>query len=153
MKPLTKNKVFRKKFVGDELSGAMNGFFHTRSFNKDSITSMLVKAIRPAKVGTDCIYYDPSDEKGEKVPLRTVYLFEMAINQFEKLEENGLLVKTEDVKSAIELLKTQQIVSGNGPVICPVCKRSCYIYHYKKELCVDCVIDKCFPGFKEKKNE
>ena len=134
MKPLTKNKVFRKKFVGDELTGAMNGFFNTKSFNKDSITSMLVEAIRPAKVGTDFIYYDPSDKKGKKVPLCTVYLFDITIDAFEKLEEKGLLVKTEDVKSALGLLKS---------------KLGGYI---NDELFSD-FIDECFPAFKIKPNK
>ncbi len=68
VKPLTKNKVFRKKFVGDELTWSMNGFFNTVSMNENSITSMIIKAIKPAKVGTDVMYYTPPAKDKKKKP-------------------------------------------------------------------------------------
>jgi len=45
-----KGKIGRKRFVGDELTGAMDGFFGGRHINKNSITSFLMKLFKKTEV-------------------------------------------------------------------------------------------------------
>lgn len=144
LKPLTRNKVFRKKFVGNELTGAMNGFFNTVSMNENSITSMIITAIKPAKVGTDVMYYTPPAKDKTKVHLQAVYRFERTINLIEKLEEKGLLVKTADVKSALGLLKKRIKERRDKAEKLDKTEYAVIYYDVLKE------IDKCLPAFKLK---
>lgn len=157
-KPLTKDKVFRKKFVGDELTGAMNGFFNTVSMNENSLTGEIIKAIKPAKVGTDVIYLTPPDKDKRKVPLRAVYSFEKTIRLIEEFEEKGKFVKTEDVKSALELFDKEidKRIGAWKEVHAKAdtkdrkegCETIVNVLHDVKTT----VINKCFPVFKENKN-